>query len=270
MNRFPALLLSLLMFVPLARAEKRKVQAIDIQTDIQPDALPLSLQPAQALPHSQDLIFHRKPQRRQHFTGKRGIDVSHYQNRINWEAVARNEDVNYVYIKATEHAGMVDHMFQANLRGARRVGIPVGCYHFFSPTAAPTAQLQNMTSAVPHLGEHDLIPMIDVEVKGRKTTPEELRHRLKVFLKGVENYYGVKPLIYTGQNFYNKYLAGYFEDYLFMIAKYSEGTPELDGNPKFAMWQFSASGRVEGIEGSVDCSCFMDNYNIQDILIKRK
>ncbi|MBQ8968834.1 MAG: glycosyl hydrolase family 25 [Bacteroidaceae bacterium] len=223
------------------------------------------------LPSAPPLVRqHEVTIRRRHTTGKRGIDVSHYQDHINWDAVAEDHDVSYVYIKATEHAGLVDSKFQVNLREAHRVGIPVGCYHFFSPTAAPLAQLQNMTSAVPDLKKHDLVPMIDVEVKGRRTSAAELRSRLKQFLKGVENYYGIRPIIYTGQNFYNDYLAGYFEDYLFMIAKYSEEMPELNGTPRFAMWQYSASGRVKGIKGAVDRSCFVDNYSLRDILIKKK
>lgn len=267
MNRILAILFLILTLTP-TEAAKRKTQNTTSQlTYMEPDVLPAPLQPERALGHLSDLVISKR--RRNHSMGKRGIDVSHYQNQINWDAVADDKDVNYVYIKATENAGLVDNMFQRNLREARRVGIPVGCYHFFSPTAAPTAQLKNLTSVVPNLKDHDLVPMIDVEVRG-KASPADMRHRLRQFLKGVEDYYGVKPIIYTGQNFYNKYLAGYFEDYLFMIAKYSAGVPELNGNAKFAMWQFSASGRIRGIRGSVDQSCFMDNYSLRDILIKKR
>ena len=267
MQRFLTILLCLTLFWPQAEAGKRKNAANTIPQPFyqEPDALMPALQPQRPLARVHEVVVRK----RRHTTGKHGIDVSHYQSRINWNAVAENRDVNYVYIKVTENAGYVDPTFRTNLREARRVGIPAGCYHFFSPTASPLAQLKNLTSEVPNLNDHDLIPMIDVEVKGKKTSAEELRRRLRQFLKGVEDYYGVKPLIYTGQNFYNKYLAGHFDSYLFMIAKYSDGEPELHGNPKFAMWQFTASGRIKGISGSVDCSCFMDNYSLRDILIKK-
>lgn len=267
MRRVFFIMLCLTLFVHNAQADKKKTAVpIGQQSYQEPDALMSPLQPATALARQPEVTIRRK----RHTTGKRGIDVSHYQDQINWDAVAEDKDVSYAYIKATEHAGLVDSHFQRNLREARRVGVPVGCYHFFSPTAAPQAQLKNLTSAVPHLKEHDLVPMIDVEVLGRKTSPAELRSRLRQFLKGVEEYYGVRPIVYTGQNFYNKYLAGHFEDYLFMIAKYSEEMPELEGNAKLALWQYSASGRVKGIRGAVDRSCFIDNYTLRDILIKRK
>ena len=268
MLRICYILICLTLFASSVQANKRKNNSAPTQLSYhEPDALMQALRPDAALQRQPVPMTRPIPHR--HTLGKRGIDVSHYQNQIDWNAVSREKDVTYVYIKVTENAGLIDKMFQTNLREARRVGIPVGCSHFFSPTASPMAQLKNLTSAVPHLKDHDLIPMIDVEVKG-KASPEDMRHRLKQFLKGVEDYYGVKPLIYTGMNFYNKYLAGHFDDYLFMIAKYSEGTPELTGNPRFAMWQYSASGRVKGIKGPVDRSCFMDNYSLSDILIKRR
>lgn len=269
MRKIITILLCLTLFafnVQAGSKKKSRALSIDQLYTQEPDPMIPALQSAAPL----EVQYEPTARRRRHVTGKKGIDVSHYQNRINWKTVAEQNDVNYVYIKATENAGLVDNMFETNLRQARRAGIPVGCYHFFSPTASPLAQLKNLTSTVPNLREHDLIPMIDVEVKGKNTTPEQLRHRLRQFLKAVEEYYGVKPLIYTGQNFFNKYLSGHFDDYLFMIAKYSAGVPELLGNPRFAMWQFSASGRIRGINGDVDQSCFMDNYGLRDILIKKK
>ena len=267
MRQILTLILCLTLFVPSAQAGRKKnaLSQIAEPSYQEPDVLMQPLKPEKPLYQQPELNL-----RRRRSLGKRGIDVSHYQSRINWKAVAEDDNVNYVYIKVTENAGLVDNMFQTNLREARKVGIPVGCYHFFSPTASPLAQLKNLTSAVPHLGDHDLIPMIDVEVKGKRTSDEELRRRLRQFLKGVEDYYGVKPLIYTGQNFFNKYLSGHFDDYLFMIAKYSEGIPQLNGNPRFALWQFSASGRVKGINGPVDQSCFVDDYGLRDIIIKKK
>lgn len=45
-----------------------------------------------------------------------GIDVSHHNEKINWEQVP---DVDFVYIKATEGATYVDPMYQQNINGAR-------------------------------------------------------------------------------------------------------------------------------------------------------
>ena len=54
---------------------------------------------------------------------REGIDVSHYQGRIDWDQVAGSEKICYVYLKATEGATYVDDTYERNLREAKRVGL---------------------------------------------------------------------------------------------------------------------------------------------------
>ncbi len=197
---------------------------------------------------------------------KYGIDVSRYQNQIDWEAVAKDPNAKYAYLKATEGAGLVDRTYAYNLSEARRVGIKVGCYHFFSPTASVEDQFKNLTSTV-DLSTQDLIPIIDVENRGRGSL-DEFCNRLRKFLIDVENHYKVKPIIYTSSHFYNKYLRGKFTEYKYMIARYHDEEPVLADNIQFVMWQFTSEGRISGIKGPVDRSKFMDGYSMIDILIR--
>lgn len=196
-----------------------------------------------------------------------GIDVSRYQGKIDWQAVRQDKNASYVYVKATEGASLVDKTFRYNLTEARKAGLKVGCYHFFSPTVAPEVQFKNFSSVV-DLKEHDLIPIIDVETRG-KGSLEKFCKRLTTFLNMVEEHYGVEPIIYTSSNFYNKYLAGKYTKYKYMIARYKDEVPELTDDIKFVMWQFTANGRINGINGPVDRSRFMDEYHMGDILLKK-
>ena len=195
-----------------------------------------------------------------------GIDVSHYQGQINWNEVARSSDVHYVYIKATEGAELEDNMFRSNLRGARRAGLKVGVYHFYIPSVSPQRQFQNLRQAVA-LKEMDLLPIIDIERRGRDDLPTFQRN-LKTFIQLVERHYGVKPVLYCSRDFYNKHLSGPFTSYKYMIARYHPEIPELCDNAAFVMWQFSSTSYVRGIRGHVDRSCMMDNYTLSDILIR--
>ncbi|WP_288155470.1 GH25 family lysozyme [Phocaeicola sartorii] len=196
-----------------------------------------------------------------------GIDVSRYQGNINWQMVKTDKNVSYVYLKATEGASLVDVTYRYNLNEARKAGLKVGCYHFFSPTVDAETQFKNFTSTV-NLDEQDLIPIIDVEIIGR-TNSKRFCERLTHFLRMVEEHYGLKPIIYTSNNFYNKYLAGKYTEYKYMIARYRDEVPELTDDIKFVMWQFTANGRINGINGPVDRSRFMDNYHLGDILINK-
>lgn len=198
-----------------------------------------------------------------------GIDVSHYQGAINWQLASIDEAVKYVYIKATESSGNVDPHFQNNLHHARKNGIPAGVYHFYRPTVSNAMQFTNFSQNVAGL-EMDLIPIIDVEKRGRGSLVL-FQKNLQTFLHQVERMFGVKPIIYTGVNFYNKYLAGRFTDYKFMIARYGgDDTPTLSDKVNIVMWQFTDRGYVGGIRGHVDRSCILPGYQLKDIMLPGK
>ena len=45
---------------------------------------------------------------------KEGIDVSHYQHTVDWQAVAR-ADIAYAYMKATEGVSLIDDQYVRNI-----------------------------------------------------------------------------------------------------------------------------------------------------------
>ena len=61
-----------------------------------------------------------------------------------------------------------------------------------------------------------------------------------------------------------------FKSYPLMIAKYSEGAPVLNDGARYVIWQFTASGSVDGVSGNVDRSCFMDDFDVDDIRIRKR
>ena len=195
---------------------------------------------------------------------REGIDVSHYQGTIDWDKVAQNDNVGYVYIKATEGKELEDDMYEYNIDEARRVGLKVGSYHFFRGNVPVDEQLANMTSKIKR-EKQDLIPIVDVEhLNG--VSPDEFVSRLKEFMAGVTRYYGHKPLLYTFVNFYNQYLQGAgFDEYKLMIAFYRDAQPELNNDHHYAIWQYSARGRILGIRGNVDKSKIMQGFTIADL-----
>ena len=259
------LLLFLILVATTAFADKKKGKQVEpIYALPIPDALLPAPLPDCPLPQVREL----RPIIRHTVNQGQGIDVSHYQGIINWEQVAREEDVSFVYVKATEGAGYVDDLYLRNLYGAKRVGIPVGVYHFFRPNASALTQLENFRDNV-NPREQDLIPIVDVEKRG-KGSLVQFQRTLKAFLDGVERMFGVKPIIYTGVNFYAKYLAGKFKGYRFMVARYAEEFPGLSEDVPIVLWQYSCTSRVDGIKGHVDKSVFLDRYSVADIMLKKK
>ena len=154
-------------------------------------------------------------------------------------------------------------MYEQNIKLAHRHGLKVGSYHFFRPKTELGKQLKNfMTQCRP--GQQDLIPMIDIETKGGLST-EAFCDSLFKFLDMVEDAYKQKPLLYTGTNFYNRYLCGKLGDYKLMIAQYTTQEPILNDDKDFIIWQYTGKGHINGVNGYVDKSRFMGNHGLREI-----
>ncbi len=95
-----------------------------------------------------------------------GIDVSKYQDVIDWESVkemnVEGVQLQFAFIKATEGNNNEDRYFKRNWRKAKDAGITRGAYHFFIATKSGKTQAENFIKTV-DLQPGDLPPVLDVE-----------------------------------------------------------------------------------------------------------
>lgn len=192
-----------------------------------------------------------------------GIDLSHYQGEVFWEAIGDNSKMAFVYLKATEGGDRIDSKYEQNIELAHKYGLKVGSYHFFRPKTDLSRQLDNFKTQC-HPRQQDLIPMIDVETK-QGMRADEFCDSLVKFLNMVEIAYHQKPLVYTGTNFYNNYLSGKLNGYKLMIAQYSQREPVLNDQTDYILWQYTGKGHIDGINGFVDKSRFMGRHSLREI-----
>ncbi len=199
-----------------------------------------------------------------------GIDVSHYQDDIDWKLVKemRVKDIylNFAFLKATEGINNVDENFKDNMEGALEAGIARGAYHFFIASKSGKLQAQNFIDAV-NLKKGDLPPVLDVE-KTYGASLIDLQDRLADWLTIIEKKYKVKPIIYTSADFYKTYLTGRFDEYPLWVAHYLEkDKPNIKRS--WVFWQHSESGHVTGIRTNVDFNVFNGSgYELKNILLK--
>ena len=194
-----------------------------------------------------------------------GIDISHYQEEIDWEQL-RNASldtapVSFVFIKATEGMTLLDENFNLNFYEAKRNHLIRGAYHFFLPNVDAAQQARFFLKQV-HLEPGDLPPVLDVEKAGNLST-EQLQRAVKKWLDIVEQAYGVKPIIYTGYKFKLQHLnTRTFDAYPYWIAHYY--VKELAYKGTWSFWQHTDCGRVKGIKGNVDCNIF--NGSMEELM----
>ena len=196
-----------------------------------------------------------------------GIDLSHYQGNVFWEAVSETK-MAYVYLKATEGATNIDSKYKQNIDIAHRYGLKVGSYHFYRPRVPQDVQLANFRAQC-RPQDQDLLPMIDIETKSGLPT-EEFCDSLFKFIQLVEHEYHCRPLLYTFANFYDNYLAGKIDNYKLMIAQYTQREPVLADGRDIEMWQYTGKGHIDGVNGYVDKSRFMGRHRLREIRYRHR
>lgn len=199
-----------------------------------------------------------------------GIDVSRYQDVINWgdvkEMQVKNIRIGFAFIKATEGPDKVDPQFRRNWFNTEKENIPKGAYHYFIAGKNGKVQASNFIEIV-KLQKGDLPPVLDVE-ETNGTPVTEVRKELREWLEMVEKEYNVKPVIYTNLHFYKNFLKDSFDQYPVWIAHYLQ--PERPRiNRKWTFWQHSESGHVNGIRTYVDFDVFSgDSSEFKELLLK--
>lgn len=199
-----------------------------------------------------------------------GIDVSKYQDIIDWESVQQmNVDdvrIRFAFMKATEGVRNEDVHFKRNWKRAKDAGVARGAYHFFLATKSGRLQAESFIKRV-KLEPGDLPPVLDVE-QTYGVPAVKLRERVKEWLDVVEEYYGVRPIIYTNVDFYKQVLKDEFDEYPLWVAHYLQRhRPRI--HREWLFWQHSETGRVNGIRHPVDFNVFNgDSTRFAELLVK--
>ena len=197
-----------------------------------------------------------------------GIDVSHYQGDINWKMLRQTRQgkfpVEFIFMKATEGGDFSDDRFVANFDSAKVHGFIRGAYHFYNPKTDADKQADFFIRSV-KLEPGDLPPELDIEMKSKDV--KKLQQDLKIWLRKVENHYGVKPIIYASYKFKTKYLNdSIFNTYPYWIAHYYVDSVRYQGEWKF--WQHTDVGTLPGIDEKVDLNVFNGSFSeLKNILI---
>ncbi len=181
-----------------------------------------------------------------------GVDVSHYQGRIEWKKVAA-ADTKFAFVKATEGTTYIDPLYAANIEGLKEVAIPYGSYHFFHPSEDAAKQANHFLE---NTGEHhSLPPVLDIETTD-SVTNEIIISGARTWLRIVKTKTGCTPILYTSTAFWNKYLNEKFAGYPLWIADYSDKLTLPDDVENWLFWQKTPDARVSGISISVDQNHF--------------
>jgi GH25 family lysozyme M1 (1,4-beta-N-acetylmuramidase) len=190
------------------------------------------------------------------------LDVSKWQESINWQLVADHQ-IEGQYIRgaiarATVADQTIDPMLRANLDGIQATGrLWPGAYHNLINDSV-TAQVGRFVAAIPDW--KGIIPMVDCE---QGATWVQLHH----FINLIEVELGVRPLVYLPR-WYWEGMQGAEPlppEWTWVHSDFPPwGTPlippltSLEGH----VWQYTSSGVVPGINARVDLNRYYGNEEV--------
>lgn len=180
----------------------------------------------------------------------RGVDVSHWQGRVDWRAVEA-AGIGFAFLKATEGTTYVDPTFRGHWEALGETRILRGAYHRFRAANDAAAQAERFLTVV-SLRPGDLPPVLDI-VTTDGVSDERVIRGARTWLQIVEERTGVRPIVYTQPKVRRGHLGNALNDYPLWIGEYGVDAPSVEG---WAIWQHSQEGRVAGIENRVDLNRF--------------
>ena len=200
-----------------------------------------------------------------------GIDISRAQNSIDWETLAKVEDLEFVIIRAAQGTAE-DSRFAENVRAAMRLKIPFGMYFASSATTAEEA-IAEANFAAEYAKQYQPIYGIwyDMELPKQQTLgKQKITQLLRVWCDRVKEV-GVPYGIYSNRDWLNNridlpQLADanlWYAAYPSVKQKILTDAPKENRSklsyPQAAIWQWTSKGRIDGIIGNVDMNvCYKD------------
>lgn len=186
-----------------------------------------------------------------------GIDVSHHQGQIDWDAVA-NSGIRYAFIRTGDGVD-VDRRFAENWREAGRVGLRRGTYHYFRARHSGVEQARIVAAAIAEAGgfaSGDLPVAIDLETLDGESA-EHLAAEALAFQREIARLTRRRPMVYSGGFWHwtavrNPQIAQTLSAYPLWTPTYERCARVPEGFPTWTFWQYTSSGSVPGVRTRVD------------------
>lgn len=187
-----------------------------------------------------------------------GIDVSSWQEDIDWNAVAAS-GVQFAFIRVGSMKNGLDVKFNQNMTQANAAGIKTGVYIYSYATNAQQAAeeaafvlaaIQNHTVSMP--------VVIDIESEVQKALTKEQQAEIANTFCSIIEGSGYYPMVYASKNWFLNRMGpiGYDK----WVAQYGE----VCDIEEAAFWQASSKGRLPGIGGNVDIDYQYKDLSTQD------
>lgn len=190
------------------------------------------------------------------------VDVSDLQGKIDWERVSE-DGIDFAMIRLgrrgyTEGNIYLDNYYYENVSGVQSEGMPFGVY-FFSQAITEDEAIEEANFVIKHLSgsgisypvvfDHE--PVESADGRANNLSKNELTHITKAFCQKIEDA-GYTPMIYGNAFDMKRLNLNDLKGIDVWYAEYESSQPT--GQFDFAMWQYSSTANVSGINTQADLS----------------
>lgn len=195
---------------------------------------------------------------------KKGIDVSEFQGKVDWEKV-KNSGVEFAILRCgygMDFSNQDDVEYERNANECERLGIPYGVY--LMSYANTVEKARSEAKHVLRLIEGRKISLgvwYDIEDNGTSgaINKETLTNIINTFCNTIKNA-GHRVGVYASLNWLeNKIEKTIKDNYDIWVAQYYSKC-EYEG--KYIMWQHTSSGKVNGISTNVDMNILYEDLPV--------
>lgn len=193
-----------------------------------------------------------------------GVDVSSWQGKIDWQKV-KNDGKSFAILRIGTTKGK-DTYFEENYKNAKNAGLNVGCYFYTYATTKDESE-KDAELVLSWLDGKQLEYPVFYDMENSAQLSSDITTKMRTemciaFLdKMAENrwYCGT----YANGNWFSNYLdkTALSENYELWLASWmNSGLPSKDYSSDYGLWQYTDSGRVNGISTAVDLDVAYKDY----------
>lgn len=178
-----------------------------------------------------------------------GMDISHWQGRVNF-ALAKSRGIKFVIHKVCD-VGYVsgvpftDSRFSENYAKIKKEGLLVGGYAWLNPWYDAKKQAEYYLAREREY-PLDMPPIVDFE-DTKVTDKNDYLYKLQVWLDTVANATGKTPIIYTANWYLNRFdrkRTSWMGAYPLWVASYTSNPYMPQEWDNFLIWQFTEKGHL--------------------------
>jgi uncharacterized protein YjdB len=195
----------------------------------------------------------------------KGIDVSRWQGTINWNLV-KADGIQFAVLRSSYGDGTsrfvnngTDITYESNYAGAKANGIAVGAYHYsYATTVEQAVQEANFFISKLRGKQFEYPIVIDIEDSSQSILGKQTVTDIALVYLNMIKQAGYYPMVYTSKYFFTSILDDTrLTGYDHWVAQYYT---TLTYPGQTAMWQYTSSGTVNGISGTVDMNTSYVDY----------